>query len=282
MAGLEAGDGSGATGGTGFFGLLQKNNDVHEIQAAEEFINDEILVQRALAVFERAKAKGESTVEMEDREWQAWQRHEIMEREIEKRVAERLALVEKERKMEKEVEKRVQAALVGGSQSRSIEESGALIQPSGYVPVDTATSTSTIGTHSHRHSTPSRIREHRFLAEDTEIQPAAQQQYIPYSRNNLQSTHLTPSISPSNSRTSSPNRRSPSGYSSSPPPSSTATSLSSSISLLPGVSYYPGMHPSIPSSLSPASFSHGSSGSSSSTSLLDVEQKEMERRRRAR
>lgn len=59
---------------------------------------EEMFLQRALAAIEEAGIRGDDTVEMGEQEWYAWNRHEAMEREIEKRVAER----EREREMQRE------------------------------------------------------------------------------------------------------------------------------------------------------------------------------------
>jgi len=69
-----------------------------EWDVVQEVISDDVLVERARKAFERAERKGDGEVELEGREWEAWQRHEAMEREIERRVVERLE-VEKRRKI---------------------------------------------------------------------------------------------------------------------------------------------------------------------------------------
>lgn len=61
-------------------------------------VTEDMFLQRALAAIEEAGARGDGMVEMGEREWQAWSRHEAMELEIEKRVAER----EREREMQRE------------------------------------------------------------------------------------------------------------------------------------------------------------------------------------
>jgi len=58
----------------------------------EEEVDDEVLVNRALAAFKLAKARGQDAVDLPENEWEAWQRKEAMEREIERRVAERLEM----------------------------------------------------------------------------------------------------------------------------------------------------------------------------------------------
>jgi hypothetical protein len=65
-----------------------------------EIISDEVLMQRAPAAFRRAESRRDGAVEMEEREWQVWNRHQAMEREIEKRVIER----EREREIQREIE----------------------------------------------------------------------------------------------------------------------------------------------------------------------------------
>lgn len=61
-------------------------------------VTEEMFLQRALAAIEEAGARGDGMVEMGEQEWRAWNRHEAMEREIEKRVVER----EKERERQRE------------------------------------------------------------------------------------------------------------------------------------------------------------------------------------
>lgn len=58
--------------------------------SAEDIINDDVLVTRARKAFGEAEKRGDGLVEMEEREWAAWQRNEAIEAEIERRVAERL------------------------------------------------------------------------------------------------------------------------------------------------------------------------------------------------
>lgn len=60
-------------------------------------VTEEMFLQRALAAIEEAGARGDGMVEMGEQEWRAWNRHEAMEREIEKRVAEREREREKQR-----------------------------------------------------------------------------------------------------------------------------------------------------------------------------------------
>lgn len=61
-------------------------------------MTEEMFLQRALAAIEEAGIRGDGVVEMGEQEWYAWSRYEAMEREIEKRVAER----EREREMQRE------------------------------------------------------------------------------------------------------------------------------------------------------------------------------------
>lgn len=71
------------------------NNWEDEYEGA---VTEEMFLQRALAAIEEAGIRGDGMVEMGEQEWYAWNRHEAMEREIEKRVAER----EREREMQRE------------------------------------------------------------------------------------------------------------------------------------------------------------------------------------
>lgn len=75
-----------------------RNNNISSMSEWDQTINDRILVERAQEAYERAQREGHATVEMEEREWDAWQKHLNMEREIERRVAERLE-AEKRRKV---------------------------------------------------------------------------------------------------------------------------------------------------------------------------------------
>jgi len=75
-------------------------NDFDTEPEEDEIVTHEVLVERALAAFRRAESRRDGLVEMEEREWQAWNRHQAMEQEIEKRVMER----EREREMQRERE----------------------------------------------------------------------------------------------------------------------------------------------------------------------------------
>ena len=74
-------------------------NDFDTEPEEDEIVSHELLVERALAAFRRAESRRDGLVEMEEREWQAWNRHQAMEREIEKRVMER----EREREIQREL-----------------------------------------------------------------------------------------------------------------------------------------------------------------------------------
>jgi len=74
-------------------------NDFDMEPEEDEIVTHELLVERALAAFRRAESRRDGLVEMEEREWQAWNRHQAMEREIEKRVMER----EREREIQREL-----------------------------------------------------------------------------------------------------------------------------------------------------------------------------------
>jgi hypothetical protein len=103
------GHGAGAENGKR---ILRVGLDVNSMHGFESFqnggirsesewdgvVSDEVLVGRAREAFERARRGGHPTVEMEEREWDAWQKHVAIEMEIERRVAERLE-VEKRRKV---------------------------------------------------------------------------------------------------------------------------------------------------------------------------------------
>lgn len=100
---------AGITNAVGEYGGYLRKNEIEkngfvsereEEEEEEEIITEEMLLQRALAALRRAESRGDGAVEMEEREWQAWQRHEAMEREIEKRVVER----ERERELQRERE----------------------------------------------------------------------------------------------------------------------------------------------------------------------------------
>jgi len=80
-------------GGDGGSGATTKNSfNLYSIPSAsnEDLIADDILVERARRALERAERKGDGMVEMEEREWGAWQRHVAIEEEVERRVAERM------------------------------------------------------------------------------------------------------------------------------------------------------------------------------------------------
>jgi len=74
-------------------------NDFDTEPEEDEIVTHEVLLERALAAFRRAESRRDGLVEMEEREWQAWNRHQAMEREIEKRVMER----EREREIQREM-----------------------------------------------------------------------------------------------------------------------------------------------------------------------------------
>lgn len=69
-----------------------------EWDGVHEVMGDDVLVARAREAIERAERSGHGMFELEEREWEAWQRHEAVEEEIERRVAERLE-AEKRRKI---------------------------------------------------------------------------------------------------------------------------------------------------------------------------------------
>lgn len=96
--GLGIGDGVGH-GAKSSFGAIQNNNGGRMAD------DEEILLQRAEQAILLAKQRGNGMVEMDEREWGAWQRHEAIEREVERRLAERM--VEKEREWERERSRKV-------------------------------------------------------------------------------------------------------------------------------------------------------------------------------
>jgi len=80
-------------GGGGGSGATTKNSfNLYSSPSAsnEDLIADDVLVERARRALERAERRGDGMVEMEEREWEAWQRHVVIEQEVERRVAERM------------------------------------------------------------------------------------------------------------------------------------------------------------------------------------------------
>jgi len=84
----------GSGGGAGVGGVAATKNSFNLYQSPsasnEDLIIDDVLVERARRALERAERRGDGMVEMEEREWEAWQRHVAIEQEVERRVAERL------------------------------------------------------------------------------------------------------------------------------------------------------------------------------------------------
>ncbi|KAI5795086.1 hypothetical protein EDC01DRAFT_70881 [Geopyxis carbonaria] len=78
--------------GASSFDSRQNNNGYSEL------FSDDELVSRAREAFARAERSGASTVDLEEREWEAWQRHEAIEQEVERRVMERLRMQEETRR----------------------------------------------------------------------------------------------------------------------------------------------------------------------------------------
>src|SRR5690554_4315727 len=72
--GLGIGDGVGH-GAKSSFGAIQNNNGGRMAD------DEEVLLQRAKQAIQLAKQRGDGMVEMDEREWEAWQRHEAIERE---------------------------------------------------------------------------------------------------------------------------------------------------------------------------------------------------------
>jgi len=81
------------------------NPDYVESDDEDNSVNNTIypsedeLVRRALAAYRRAEDRGDGIVEMEEREWKAWQRRQAMEREIERRVQLRLKELERRKRV---------------------------------------------------------------------------------------------------------------------------------------------------------------------------------------
>lgn len=109
------------------------------------------LLQRALAAFWLAEARGDGYVEMEESEWGAWHRHETMEREIERRVAERLKAVESASRI-----RRASAAATPSSSS-SPGQPG-LLMPGGFAALGAVSSSPNLPIHHHSDSAlPARL-----------------------------------------------------------------------------------------------------------------------------
>lgn len=104
--GVVGGGGGGGVGGEVFdylraskngSGNGNENNGWNNWEDERGGVTEEMFLERALAAIEEAGARGDGMVEMGEQEWRAWNRHEAMEREIEKRVVEREREREKQR-----------------------------------------------------------------------------------------------------------------------------------------------------------------------------------------
>jgi len=84
----------GAGVGTSSLASFQNN----ALVGGDEVMSHNILAERARQAFLEAVRRGDDMVELDEWEWQAWQQNEAMDREIERRVAERLE-EEKRRKV---------------------------------------------------------------------------------------------------------------------------------------------------------------------------------------
>lgn len=247
---------------------------------------EEVFLQRALAAINTANARGDGVVEMEEREWKAWQLHEAMEREIEKRVAERemeremqrereLARtdeLQREREMQRErdlaraEELQRELDMLRRSTRGDTGEPGFLVDQ-GFSPLG-------VGYASNSSSSPSLLanaaarpyglprREGRFMPDSTD--PAFAQTARPALQPRETQSYPTPPLRP-------PSQPAPASYAQPVKPVTPrrSSSRSSSLSrdgktrgrsitastsvppgadLAPGGSYHPGQHPSIPTS----------------------------------
>lgn len=243
-------------------------------------VTEEMFLQRALAAIEEAGVRGDGMVEMGEREWQAWSRHEAMELEIEKRVAER----EREREMQRERDlaraEELQRELDMLRQS-TITRSGTF-GPSGGEPgflVDQRLSPFGAGYASNSSSSsslPAKITRpyatfsasHRSMPNPTDHNPAQNVRPALPPRDQQRENQAYPSASyPSSpapsaqpaavsttSRTASPRRSSSRSSSLTRDGHRSKRSITSSTSvppdLAPGGSYHPGAYPSVPTSKS--------------------------------
>lgn len=297
---LTNGGKGGGTGGEAF-GYLRAskngNGNGNENNGRNDGWGDEreraateaVLLQRALAAIEQAGVRGDDTVEMGEQEWNAWARHEAMEREIERRVAER----EREREMQRERDlaraeelQRELDMLRQSTMSRngtfgpSVGEPGFLVDQrfspfgAGYAS-NSSSSSSLQAKISRPYSTfTASHRETRSAPDSTD--PNLSQNLRPREpqRENqiqsVQSVHTTSgTASPrrSSSRSSSLTRdghRSQRSITSS-------TSVPPGLDLAPGGSYHPGTHPSIPTSNSTGSLT-GKSGKEGGKKGSDAEE----------
>ena len=94
------------------FSFRQNNGSSSDSEwsGVQELMSDDMLVSRAREAIERAERRGHGVVELEEREWEAWQRHEAIEEEIGRRVAETLE-AEKRRKIAVPVSARLLGSL---------------------------------------------------------------------------------------------------------------------------------------------------------------------------
>lgn len=243
-------------------------------------VTEEMFLQRALAAIEEAGARGDGMVEMGEREWHAWSRHEAMELEIEKRVAER----ERERELQRERDlaraEELQRELDLLRQS-TITRSGTF-GPSGGEPgflVDQRLSPFGAGYASNSSSSsslPAKVTRpyatftasHRSMPNPTDHNPAQNPRPALPPRDQQRENQTYPSAAyPSSpalsaqpaavsttSRTASPRRSSSRSSSLTRDGHRSKRSITSSASvppdLAPGGGYHPGAYPSVPTSKS--------------------------------
>ncbi|RPA92083.1 hypothetical protein L873DRAFT_1831241 [Choiromyces venosus 120613-1] len=289
-------------------GYMRKNeidrNDFDTEPEEDEIFSDEVLVQRALAAFRRAESRRDGLVEMEEREWQAWNRHQAIEREIEKRVMERererqWEMMEMDRQRQMDPRKASPARSErthrspsvsrtrSGSGTRNRSGSGAGAYGSGvgnvgepgfladnsFTPLGYSSSANSSPKISYSSAAPSnrpyrsQTRDSRMIASseiDHHVPPRYARDINP-SHSSLSATSFAhPRVSvPLYSTTSSSYKAGISPSSFLEPASSTSPyrrsnalgrNVGSTVSLPPGSSYHPGMHPSIPSSSSMPGF----------------------------
>lgn len=253
-------------------------------------VTEEMFLERALAAIEEAGARGDGMVEMGEQEWRAWNRHEVMEREIEKRVVEREREREKQRErdlaraeeLQRELDMLRQTTITRtGTFGPSNGEPGFLVDqrlsPFGAGYASNSSSSSSLPAKVTRpYSTfAASHREARFVpdsADPTPVQnprshdqqrenqayPSPSSRPLPPQQPSPALSHLQPaqSVSTTTSRTASPRRSSSRSSSLTREGHRSKRSITSSTSvppgadLAPGGSYHPGAYPTIPTSRS--------------------------------
>ncbi|KAI5848741.1 hypothetical protein DFP73DRAFT_341062 [Morchella snyderi] len=277
-------------------GVIGNDGDGWQDEGA---VGEEVFLQRALAAVKAASQRGDGVVEMGEREWQAWKLHESIEREVEKRVV--------EREIEREVQRQRDMARAEELQREldELRQSGALDPPTrgepGFMVDQTFTglggSQSLYSSNSSSSSSLARPgRQQRFMPDSTDSlyaqglrpTPNRESSYSPSSfRGQQASPAHSPSYFPSTKSSPTPStvpRRSGSRSSSltrdskhtRKPSNSTPTGAE----LAPGGSYYPGTHPSIPSSSNKRSKGGRESDGEDVYSSASAQLKNAQRRRR--